>query len=146
MLKYYWKVLKIKPKEYFKEKFFSFLKGVKNVDNEVQEFWEKEYRKIKLNLIEGKENLVVISASPEFLLNPICKKLKVEKLIASKVNKSTGKYIGKNCYGKEKVNRLNSEYEKYIIKEFYSDSQSDKYLAEIAEKSFIVNRDKITQQ
>ena len=67
----------------------------------------------------------------------------MDKLIATKVNKNTGKFESKNCYGKEKLLRLNKEYDKYRITNFYSDSYSDKYLANIAKNSFIVNKDEI---
>ena len=133
-------MLKIKSKEYFKEKYFSFLKGIKNVDEYVKNFWDKNNKKIKYNLLEGKENIVVISASPDFLLAPICSKIKVEKLIATKVNKKTGKFEGKNCHGEEKVKRLNKEYDEYVIKEFYSDSKSDEYLAKLAKNSYLVKK------
>ena len=135
--------LKIKPKEYFKEKYFSFLKGIKDVDLKVEDFWNKNDKKIKYNIFENKKNMVVISASPEFLLEPICKQIGVQKLIATKVESKTGKFLGKNCYGEEKVNRLNQEYKSYIINEFYSDSKSDSFLADISKKSFLVNKDKI---
>ena len=133
----------IKSKEYFKEKYFAFLKGIEKVEEEVKKFWEKEKKKIKRELLENKENVVIISASPEFLLEPICKELKVEKLIATKVDKKTGKFMSKNCHDKEKVERLNKEYDDYKIKEFYSDSKSDQYLAQISEKSFLVKKNKI---
>ena len=45
---------------------------------------------------------VIISASPEILLTEICRRLGIKYLIASKVEKITGKYYGENCYGKEK--------------------------------------------
>ncbi|MFR3285343.1 MAG: haloacid dehalogenase-like hydrolase [Clostridium fessum] len=45
---------------------------------------------------------VIISASPEILLTEICKRLGIKYLIASKVEKITGKYYRENCYGKEK--------------------------------------------
>ena len=136
--------LNIKEKEFFKEKFFSFLKGIKNIDNHVGEFWNLHKSGIKKWFLDEKqENVVVISASPEFLLNEICKSIGVDKLIATKVNKNTGKFESKNCYGKEKLLRLNKEYDKYRIINFYSDSYSDKYLANIAKNSFIVNKDEI---
>lgn len=137
--------LGIKPKEYFKEKYFSFLKGIKNIDFEIEEFWRKNEKKIKYNIFKDKKNIVVISASPEFLLTPICNKINVKKLIATKVDSKTGKFLGKNCYGEEKVNRLNEEYTEYIINEFYSDSISDSPLAEISKKSYIVSKDKIKE-
>lgn len=137
--------LKIKPKEYFKEKYFSFLKGIKDIDLKIECFWNKNEKKIKYDLFKDKKNMIVISASPEFLLEPICKKIGVSKLIATKVDKKTGKFLGKNCYGEEKVNRLNKEYNKYVINEFYSDSISDRFLADISKKSFLVNKDKIKE-
>ena len=54
-------------------------------------------------------------------------------------------FLGKNCRGIEKVNRLKEEYKDFIIKEFYSDSKSDIYLAEISEKSFLVKKNKIKE-
>ncbi|MDE6357601.1 MAG: haloacid dehalogenase-like hydrolase, partial [Eubacteriales bacterium] len=81
---------------------------------------------------------IIISASPEFLLKPICEKLGIKYLIASKVDKKTGKYEGLNCYGAEKVIRLNKEMPNTEIREFYSDSFSDEPLAELADKSYIV--------
>ena len=135
--------LKLKSKEYFKEKYFSFLKGIKDIDIEIQKFWQYNEKKIKYNMLKDKFNIVVISASPEFMLAPICDKIGVEKLIASKVEPTTGKFFSKNCYGQQKVVRLNEEYKNYVISEFYSDSTSDRYLAEIAEKSYIVKKDKI---
>lgn len=137
--------LKIRSKEYFKEKYFSFLKGIKNVEDEVNNFWLRNEEKIKKNLLENKDNIVVISASPEFLLKEICNSIGTERLIATIVDKNTGKFLGKNCRGIEKVNRLKEEYKDFIIKEFYSDSKSDKYLAEISKKSFLVKKNKIKE-
>ena len=102
--------LKLKNKKYMKEKFFSFLKKINNVDKVVEEFWNKKRKKIKKWYLDQKKNTdIVISASPEFLLNPICKELKVNKLIASKVNKNNGKFESENCRGEEKVKRFKKE-------------------------------------
>ncbi len=135
--------LRIKPKEYFKEKYFSFLKGIKDIDSEIIEFWNKNETKIKKYMLEGKKNIVVISASPEFLLKPICEKIGVDKLIATKVESKTGDFLSNNCYGEEKVKRLAEEYDTYEIDEFYSDSKSDIYLAKLSKNSYIVKKDKI---
>jgi len=137
--------LKIKPKEYFKEKYFSFLNGMKDIEANVEKFWDENKQKIKYNIFQNKKNMVVISASPEFLLAPICKQIGVQKLIATKVEEKTGKFLGKNCYGEEKVNRLNKEYKNYVINEFYSDSVSDRFLAQISKKSFLVSKNKVQE-
>ncbi len=44
-----------------------------------------------------KEDDVIISASPEFLLRPICNRLGIRHLIASRVDARSGAYDGQNC-------------------------------------------------
>ena len=83
---------------------------------------------------------MIISASPEFLLKPICKKLGIKYLIASRVDPSTGMYLGENCYGEEKVRRFKKQFDTKP-EEFYSDSLSDAPMANIAEKAFLVDDD-----
>lgn len=135
-------LLKIKTKEEFKSKYFSFLKCFDNIDEVVNEFWDKNLNKIKKFYLDKRKSTdIIISASPEFLLKPVSKKFKF-KLIATKVDKRSGLFLEKNCYGEEKVRRLN-EINVYNCLEFYSDSLSDIYLIRIAEKAFIVKRDKI---
>lgn len=136
--------MRIIDKLKFKEIFFSFLKYIKNVNNLVDLFWKKNKKKIKLWYInDSNKNKIIISASPEFLLKPIIYNNEVIDLIASKVNISTGKFLSKNCYGIEKVKRLNEIYTDYIIENFYSDSLSDIFLAQISKNSYLVKKDEI---
>lgn len=122
-----------------KEKFYMCFNGVKNIEKEVENFWDKNIFKIKKFYYDTqKDNDIIISASPEFLLRPICDRLNIKYLIASKVDKNTGKYTGANCYGEEKVKRLNEEIPNTIINEFYSDSISDAPLANIAKTAYMV--------
>lgn len=137
-------LLKMKEKEYFKEKFFSFLKKVPDVDLYVKEFWKEKGKNIKPWYLEQKEQSdVIISASPDFLLKPLKKQLNINKIIATKVNKKTGKFESKNCHDKEKVNRFNKEIKNKKINKFYSDSMSDKPMMEVAKESFLVNNNRI---
>lgn len=123
----------------FKEYFYCFFKGIDDIDDYVEKFWEKHEYKIKKWYIEQqKKDDIVISASPEFILQPICCKLRIKMLIASKVNKKNGKYSGMNCYGKEKVVRYRKIFNNKPIEEFYSDSYSDTPLAKLAKKAYIV--------
>ncbi len=136
--------VQIYDKTTMKEKFYVFLQGIDNIDALIEAFWEKNMKKIKSFYKEQKRNDdVIISASPEFLLFFPCEKLNIN-LIASKVNKHTGEYDGKNCYGKEKVLRFRKLYSDSKIESFYSDSLSDTPLAEIAEKAYLVNKNKIS--
>ena len=132
--------LKLINKENFKEKFFSFLNEINDVEDIVEKFWNQNKRKIRYQIIKQTKNKkYIISASPEFLLQDICKEIGEFELIASKVNKINGKFESKNCYGEEKVNRLNHHMkESFEIENFYSDSLSDKYLAEMSKNSYLV--------
>jgi len=133
----------IYSKEAMKEKFFIFVRFI-SVGELVLCFWENKRKKIKAWYMQQKEDTdVIISASPEFLLEPlVCGYLGVS-LIASRFDVSKGKYIGRNCFGEEKVVRLNEKYPGGVIETFYSDSVSDSPLAEKARQSFIVKGHKI---
>ena len=129
----------------FKETMYRFLTKC-NAEKDVAEFWEKNCGKIKdFYIKQKKSDDVIISASPEFLLAPICRKLGIKHLIASKVDSKSGKYSGINCHGKEKVRRFYEEFKNGEIDEFYSDSLSDTPMAEISKKAFLVNGNKITE-
>lgn len=138
-------IFRIIDKTKCKEKIFSFLKRINNVDDYINEFWNKNYKNIKpWYLKQKKDNDVIISASPEFLLKPLEKKLKV-KVIASKVDKKSGKFLEKNCHDHEKVNRFYKEVGKKKLNSFYSDSMSDKPMMDIAKEVYLVKKDKITK-
>ena len=125
----------------FKERFHSFLNGGDDIDSYVSEFWEKNSHKIKAWYKEKQQaDDVIISASAEFLLTP-----QIPNTIGSQVDKHTGVYETKNCYGEEKVRRFFEKYPNGIIDEFYSDSFSDYPIASIAKKSFYIKKNSITE-
>lgn len=127
-----------------KEQVFSFLTELPDVDKAVAEFWDKNYSGIEgWYLSQRKDDDVIISASPEFLLKPVCDKLGVH-LIATPMDKKTGKIIGENCHDAEKVKRFYQEFPDAHTECFYSDSLSDTPMAKIADKAFIVNKDKLS--
>ena len=137
-------VFKKGNKTEFKENMYSFLKYI-DTEKEVKEFWKTHLKNIKPWYFENQmDSDLIISASPEFLLKPICRILGIKHLIASKVSPVDGKYTGKNCHGKEKVRRFKQLYNEKID-EFYSDSYSDNPLALISKKSYMVKGDKITK-
>lgn len=127
-----------------KEFIFSFLKNFKNVDEIVKEFWKTHESKIKsFYFKKNHDQDIIISASPEFLLKPICIKLKVKDLIASDVDKTTGKFKKPNNRGEEKVKEFYKKYPKAEVLEMYSDSLHDKPLLDLAKKSYYVKKNKI---
>lgn len=135
-IKYY--VLKIGNKTQFKETMYRFVRYC-DIESDINEFWQIHIKKIKSWYIEQKDNSdVIISASPEFLLSPLKQILNIN-IIASKVNKHSGKYDGINCYYDEKVRRFYKQYPDGVIDKFYSDHYSDEPLAKIAKSAYIVN-------
>ncbi len=138
-------VLHIYTKTQFKERMYGFLKKVPDIDTAVNEFWDRHEGGIMdYYKSQHRDDDIIISASPEFLLRPICQRLGVDRLIASRVDSRTGKYTGENCWGSEKVRRLDEEYGIKACDSFYSDSLSDTPLAEIAEKAYIVRKNTLT--
>lgn len=128
------KITKTQLKEYY----FKFLEGIDTV-RLVDRFWNENHKKIyPWYLSQQDPNDIIISASPEFLLKPICKRLGIQFLIASKVDITSGKFIGENCKGVEKVRRLEEQHNITHIENFYSDSPSDLPLAKIANHAFFV--------
>jgi HAD superfamily phosphoserine phosphatase-like hydrolase len=137
-------VFKKGTKTEFKEKMYRFLRFC-DLEKDLEDFWKINQSKIKEFYIkQQRDDDVIISASPEFLLKPICKSLGIKHLIASRVDCKSGIYDGINCHGKEKVRRFYEELgENTKIYSFYSDSYSDTPMAELAENAFIVKKDKI---
>lgn len=133
-------VLGFYNKTQFKERFYKFFKSINNIEMVVEQFWNEKIVNIKKWYLDNKkQDDIIISASPEFLLRPVCNRLGIKKLIASKVDCKTGEYTGLNCWGEEKVNRFYSEYPNGKFEHFYSDSLSDEPLAKLAsDSSYIV--------
>ena len=127
----------------FKERVFSFLKRIDKVDEYVDEFWEKNIKKIKTLYMERKKTTdIIISASPEFLLKPLEEKLKF-KVIATIVDKKSGKFLSKNCHDFEKIKRY-EEYTTKKVKAFYSDSiKADKPMLKYAKEAYLVKKNDV---
>lgn len=135
------KINKVRLKEYF----LSFLSSI-NTEKLTEEFWnQNQYKIFDWYLGQQREDDIIISASPAFLLQPICGRLNIHHLIASEVDPETGIFFGENCRGQEKVKRLALEYGVSHIDSFYSDSRSDFPLAKIAEKAYLVKKGIISE-
>ena len=135
--------INIISKKDFKECFFSFVEVLDDIEQDVKTFWDSNIVKVKSWYLRQKqEDDLIISASPQFLLEDPLKRLGVNNLLCSKVDKYTGKLLGPNCYGEEKLKRYRAKYGNREIDEFYSDSLSDYSLADIAKSAYIVKGEK----
>ena len=85
--------------------------------------------------------VVIVSASPENWIESWAAKTGTQ-LIASRMEakdgKITGKLLGKNCHGNEKVKRICEQYDlsKHEIIAAYGDSRGDKPMLSLAAKSY----------
>ena len=137
-------VLGLKEKTAFKEQIYSYFLAVPEVEACVIEFWDSHEDKVKGWYKEmAEEDDVIVSASPEFLLRPICQRLGIRHLIASRVSPENGRYDGLNCHGEEKVVRFREKFPKAEPTQFYSDSLSDKPLSLLAKEKFVVRGDRL---
>lgn len=138
-------VFKKGSKTDFKQVMYRFLRYC-DIDRDIENFWNINIKKIKkYYLAQQKSDDVIISASPEFLLEPAMKRLGINHLMASRVDKHTGIYSGINCHGEEKVRRFYEKFPNGKIDIFYSDSYSDTPLAEIAGKAYIVKKENLSE-
>ncbi len=122
-----------------KEALFSFLNRIEDVEDTVADFWNEHFCQIATWYLEQKkDDDLIISASPEFLLKPAADRLGVS-LIATRMNPYTGKISGRNCHDYEKCRRFSELCSTDEIDEFYSDSLSDEPMAMLAEKAYLVD-------
>lgn len=125
-------------KTQMKQRFYRIFTGY-SAEDLLEAFWdEHQYKIFSWYLLQQEETDIIISASPEFLLRPICQRLGIRHLIASRVDPKTGIYTGENCWGPEKPKRLEAEMGITRCDRFYSDSYSDQPLADIADIAFLI--------
>lgn len=96
---------------------------------------------IKKLKTEGTD-LVIVSASPDNWITPWAKQYGITVIatrLAIEQNKLTGKIDGKNCYGVEKVNRIQQLYNLDLYKPVYAygDTSGDKPMLQLADFGFM---------
>ena len=127
-------------KKLLKQSVFCILRYLSEPQKEVLAFWKhNEKRIMRWYLEQQQEDDLIISASPEFLLEPMAEKYGFA-LIGTDMDISTGLINGSNCHDSEKVLRFREKYGNAPIEAFYSDSLSDTPMAEIAKSAFLVNK------
>ncbi len=135
------RVRKVADAAPLKEKIFTFLRYLPDVNHAVSDFWETNLSGFQpWYLAQKQADDVIISASPEFLLAPVAEYLGVH-LIATRMDRYTGAILGLNCHDRQKVNRFREEYPWSSVDIFYSDSLSDSPMAEIANQAYLVCKD-----
>ncbi len=128
----------------FKKVCFSFVRIIP-LEKAVKGFWDRHEKQAHKWFEKRERYAVVISASPDFLLNEISERLGFDKLICSRHNAKTGAIIGENCRGEEKIRRLYEEFDKDEIRvvDVYSDSiRHDRPIFSLGENCIHINKGK----
>ena len=125
-----------------KQALFRMFGKIPSMEDHVQDFCAANLKKIK-SWYPGihREDDIVISASPEFLVLPACRALNISHVMGSPVDMHTGSYTGQNCSGSEKPLRFREKFPDGEIDNFFSDSRKDAPLAEISRQAYLVKGD-----
>ena len=107
----------------------------------IKKFWEKNEKRLNLRLVSLlSPGDVIISAAPRPLIEPIIKRFEGVDLICSEFSLETGKF-GFICMGENKLKAFREKYGADAkISVFYSDSEYDVPLAEIADRYYFYPR------
>lgn len=146
--------LKIVPNDTAKQILFSwFYRGwsIKKFDAKCIDFIDKVHQIVRPEALQAIQQyqtdgvkVVVITASPENWVKPWADAINLHEVIGTKLainsnDRLTGRFLSKNCYGQEKVNRFLERYPNradYIL-EAYGDSQGDAELLAFADKGYL---------
>lgn len=123
-----------------KQNLFAFVREVDDLKKFTEEFAEVHKNNIKNYYLDlRKDDDLIISASLDFYLIPLCKKMHINNVVCTRYDIEKGKIIGENCKGTEKVKRFDETYGKdAIIEKAYGDSKNDVPIIKRALNGYII--------
>lgn len=117
---------------------------IPNKEKQVEKFWDKNQKRVKKWYLDRRQDDdFVISASPRFLVEPMCKRLGI-KCIASEMDIRTGQYVGPYYYGPMKVYGYELYFTNTPLKAYYSDSFTDTPMWKICQEGWLVEGEEAT--
>lgn len=140
-LGYIFRIDKVRMKQHF----FRFLRAT-DAEEMAERFWDDNIGKIADWYGDvRKEDDLIITASPEFLVRVACRRLGISNLIGTVMDPHSGRIEGKNCRDAEKIRRFREAYGDAQIDDFYSDSDLDLPLAKLSKRAFKVTGGKVVE-
>ena len=119
---------------------YSFLKDVDDLDKVLKEYWDHVEQYMKPWYFKVKrDDDIIASGSPRFLLEPIMERLGLTNLVATEMDCHTGKIDGYFAVGEYKPVNFEAMFPFDCMDKFYSDAYSDHYLAEHAKEAYVVH-------
>ena len=140
-------LLRVLNRKQYKQAFHCYLFFVFGKMQMVDKFWQTRINRIKSwYLAQKQENDVIVSASPEFFLRPVCEQLGLKNLVATDMDMRTGLIRGENCYRQNKVKMFQQKFGTNTkLASFYSDSKKDMPMMLLAAKKYFVKGDVVTE-
>ena len=127
------------PEYLMQRKFFGYLMFIDDFDVQIERYWDKNANKISdWYLAQKKSDDLIISASPDCIIEPIAKRLGVNYM-ATEFDREYGVFVNNMMYAKEKAQYIIDKGFP-VIENFYSDSLADTPLALCAEKAHLVTK------
>lgn len=128
----------------YKKHCFRFV-SLLNTQKTVQRFWDKHQKDVyPFFLPQNRDNsrkCVIISASPDFLINEIAARLNADYCIATHHDPKNGKLLGKVCRREQKVARLFELLPDAEVENVYSDSpEHDSFIFDLGKNRYLANK------
>ncbi len=121
-------------------------RSIPDIEKEMVHFWDAHMKNIKPFYSEKrKADDLIITASPDFSVKEVCKRLGIKNFLATRVDPESGEILHFNLR-EMKIKAFFEEYPGCEIEEFYTDSpENDKPLIDISKRAFVVRKNKITR-
>ncbi len=123
-----------------KQALYTCLRYLPDARKAAADFWDGHIDRIYPWYLERRrDDDLIISASPAFLIEEACRRLGV-RCMATPMDTATGRILGENCRGEEKVRRFREAFGDTPVEEFYSDSLSDRPMMDLAARGYLVKK------
>ena len=115
-----------------------FVALVPNTERFVEKFWDRNMKHIKAwYLAQRRDDDVVVSASPQFLVGEACRRLGI-RCVASPLS-TNARLCGEHIYAEQKVEKYKMLFGDENLSTYYSDSLSDTPMFQFAERGYFVS-------
>lgn len=122
-----------------------FLATIPDLMGDIKLFWDMHSKKIKKSYLKMmREDDVILSAGPDFLIKEMAGRLGIKTVIASEYDFSNKKILTL-CYRDRKCDCFHNHFPGRRMDEFYTDSENDRAVFALADKVFIVKGDNIKE-
>ncbi len=135
-----------RDKTWFRERQYRVLRHIPDLDRFLSEFWAEHRKHLKSwfrPVIHPDD--IIASATPRFLLEPILPVLGVTRLVATDMDSKTGKVSGHFTSHQFKTEAFRKQYDLSQMDNFYSDTYSDHFMADLAKQAYAVHGEQLTE-